>query len=60
MAQQLVQRGAEHALQTLLEIGATAENCQAMLDSTRHGLITIHEVAHAKGIQLIDYEGPES
>lgn len=55
MGQQLCQRGAEHALAELQKIGVTPENCQAMLDSLRHGLIVIHEVAHGRGIELVSY-----
>jgi hypothetical protein len=56
LSQQLVQRGAEHALMQLQELGVTPENCRAMLDSLRHGLVVIHEVAHARGIQLVGYD----
>lgn len=59
MAQQLVQRGAEDALKTLLQIGVTVENCASMLTSLREGLMAIHEVAHARGITLIGYQAPE-
>lgn len=55
MAQQLVQRGAEHALATLLEIGVTTSNCASMLNSLREGLFAIHEVAQARGIELVSY-----
>lgn len=58
IAQQLVQRGAEHALSSLREAGVTAENCTAMLTSLREGLIAIHEVANERGIQLVDYAAP--
>ncbi|MEJ2803816.1 hypothetical protein WAE61_18175 [Comamonadaceae bacterium PP-2] len=59
LAQQLVQRGADDALKTLLQIGVTQENCEAMLTSLREGLMAIHEVANARGIQLIGYQAPE-
>lgn len=58
MAQQLVQRGAEHALAALQGFGVTAENCASMLTSTREGLFAIHEVANARGIELVSYQGP--
>lgn len=58
MAQQLVQRGAEDALRALLQIGVTVENCTSMLTSLREGLMAIHEVANARGIQLIGYQAP--
>lgn len=59
MAQQLVQRGAEHALAALQNFGVTAENCASMLTSTRDGLFAIHEVANARGIQLMSYGAPD-
>lgn len=59
MAQQICQRGAEHALMELQKAGATPERCQAMLDSVRHGLITIHEAATARGIDLLSYSVDE-
>lgn len=55
IAQQLVQRGAEHALAELQRIGVTAENCAAMLTSCREGLIAMHSVAAERGIQLLGY-----
>lgn len=58
MAQQLVQRGAEHALAALQGFGVTAENCASMLSSTREGLFAIHEVANARGIDLVSYRSP--
>lgn len=58
LAQQLVQRGAEDALKSLLQIGVTQENCEAMLTSLREGLMAIHEVANARGIQLLGYQAP--
>ena len=57
MAQQLVQRGAEHALAELQRIGPTPENCTAMLASIREGLIEIHAAATERGILLVDYSG---
>jgi hypothetical protein len=56
MCQQICQRGAEHALAELQKLGVTPDNCQAMLDSLRHALITIHEVAHARGLELLSYD----
>lgn len=58
IAQQLVQRGAEHALASLQQAGVTPENNASMLATVREGLIAIHEVAHARGIQLLDYSEP--
>ena len=55
LAQQICQRGAEHALEELQKLGVTPENCQAMLDSLRHALITLHEAATARGIDLLSY-----
>ncbi len=55
LAQQVCQRGAEHALAELQKLGATPENCQAMLDSLRHALISIHEIANERGIRLLSY-----
>lgn len=60
MAQQLVQRGAEHALAELQKVGATPENCAAMLASIREGLIEVHAVATQRGIPLVDYSHPGS
>lgn len=56
-AQQLVQRGAEHALQTLIETKSdnTLAVATAMLDSIRNGLLAVHEVAHRRHIPLPDY-----
>ena len=59
IAQQLVQRGAEHVLASLQAAGVTPENCAAMLDSLRHGLIVIHTVAEERGILLPDYSPPD-
>ena len=59
VAQQICQRGAEHVLMTLQEIGVTPENVQDMLDSLRHALITLHEAATARGIELMDYSYDE-
>ena len=56
MAQQMVQRGAEHALSHLISIGATPEAAEQMLASVRSGLLVIHEVAHARHIDLIGYQ----
>lgn len=56
MAQQLVQRGAEHALAWLVGEGATPERAASMLASVRSGLVVIHEVAHKRGIDLIGYQ----
>lgn len=58
IAQQLVQRGAEHALASLQAHGVTAANCAGMLTSLREGLIAIHEVANERGIQLMSYGAP--
>lgn len=55
MAQQLVQRGAEHALAELQKVGATPKNCAAMLISIREALIEIHAAANERGIQLVSY-----
>jgi non-ribosomal peptide synthetase component E (peptide arylation enzyme) len=60
LAQQLVQRGAEHVLTALQQVGVTPENCAAMLTSLREGLIEIHGVAAERGIQLTDYSAPEA
>ena len=59
MAQQLVQRGAEHALASLQEIGVTPSNCAHMITSLREGLFAIHEVASERGIELVDYKAPD-
>lgn len=56
MAQQLVQRGAEHALTELQKLGATPENCAAMLASIREGLIEVHAAAFERGIPLVSYD----
>ena len=58
IAQQLVQRGAEHALDQLLKIGASDATAKAMLDSVRCGLMTIEEVAHERGVDLVGYQAP--
>jgi len=55
IAQQLVQRGAEHALAELMKAGATPERCEAMLASVRNGLHEIHVAAHERGITLVSY-----
>lgn len=60
MAQQLVQRGAEHALKELQRIGVTPEHCAAMLTSSREGLMLIHKVAAARGIVLVGYQDPDA
>ncbi|WP_428146010.1 hypothetical protein [Delftia acidovorans] len=60
MAQQLVQRGAEHALQELQRLGVTPEHCAAMLASSREGLMLIHEVAASRGIALMGYQDPDA
>lgn len=57
-AQQLVQRGAEHALAELQRIGVTRENCIAMLAGIREALIEVHTVAAERGIVLPDYSPP--
>ncbi|MDP9992031.1 hypothetical protein J2W28_001059 [Variovorax boronicumulans] len=58
LAQQLVQRGAEHALAELQKLGATAAHCAAMLASVREALIEVHTVAAARGIDLVGYSAP--
>jgi hypothetical protein len=58
LAQQLVQRGAEHALQHLVDVGATAEAARDMLASIRSGLVMIHEVAAERHIDLLGYQAP--
>jgi hypothetical protein len=60
MAQQLVQRGAEHALAELQKIGATPENCAAMLTRIREALFEVHAVATERGIPLVDYSAPKT
>lgn len=60
IAQQLVQRGAEHALATLQTEGVTPENCAAMLATAREALMLTHEVAAARGIQLMGYQDPDA
>lgn len=59
VAQQVCQRGAENALAELQKLGVTEANCQAMLDSLRHALVTMHEIADERGILLLDYEAPD-
>ena len=49
MAQQIVQRGAMHALETLVEIGCTEQNAQDMLASLRSNMLVIEAVARDKG-----------
>ena len=58
VAQQLVQRRAEHALQFVLENGATREVLEATLQQTRAGLMELNEVANARGVQLVGYQAP--
>lgn len=58
MAQQLVQRGAEHALQHLITLGVTPTNAADMLASVRSGLMVIHEVASERHIDLVGYQQP--
>lgn len=60
IAQQLVQRGAIHAIDALIAAGVTAENAVAMKESLANYLMVIHEVANRKGIILIDYQSPEN
>jgi hypothetical protein len=60
IAQQLVQRGAEHALAELQKVGATQDNCTAMLASIREALIEVHAAASERGIPLVDYSAPGS
>ena len=59
LGQQLVQRGAENALVELQKLGVTAKNCQNMLDSLRHALMTLEEAAAKRGIILIGYDDPD-
>jgi|GEM_PF-2696574 len=59
LGQQLVQRGAEHALAELQRIGVTTKNCADMLASLREGLLEIHAVAAERGIALADYSAPD-
>jgi len=60
VAQQLVQRGAEHAIAALQRLGPTTENCAAMLASIREALIEVHAAANERGIPLLDYAAPTS
>ena len=59
LTQQLVQRGAEHALENLQKIGITPENCSAMLAGVQEGLMEIHAAAIARGFGFLDYEAPQ-
>ncbi len=59
MAQQLCQRGAINAVEFLISRGAGMEVAQQMKESLAAWLMTIHEVANARGIELISYQAPE-
>lgn len=56
VGQQIALRGAIHAMEFLLKEGATAENAAAVLDNVKQQLFAVHEVAHARGIQLPGYQ----
>lgn len=49
MAQQIVQQGAVHALETLLTHGCTEQTVQDMLASLRSNMLVIEAVARDKG-----------
>lgn len=53
MAQQLVQQGAIHALETLLMHGCTEQTVQDMLASLRSNMLVIEAVAREKGFKRL-------
>jgi hypothetical protein len=53
MAQQIVQQGAVHALETLLTHGCTEQVAQDMLASLRSNMLVIEAVARDKGYTLL-------
>jgi hypothetical protein len=58
MAQQLVMRGAIDALSTLIVAGCTPAMAAEMLESVQQSLSDLHEVANARGVQLLGYQAP--
>lgn len=55
-AQQLCQRGALHAIETLIAQGCTPAMAEEMRQSLAGCLMQIHEVANERGIQLVSYQ----
>lgn len=53
MAQQIVQRGAMHALQALLERGCTEDLARAMLASLAANMQVIEAIARSKGFTRV-------
>lgn len=53
VAQHLVQRGAVHALQTALELGATPETVQTMLRDVLTMQDFVRATAAMRGVQLV-------
>lgn len=60
MAQQIVQQGAMHALETLLTHGCTEQTVQDMLASLRSNMLVIETVARDKGFTRLFAEGDDA
>jgi hypothetical protein len=59
LAQQIVQQGATHALETLVAHGCTEQAAQDMLASLRSNMLVIEAVAQDKGFTRLFAEGEE-
>lgn len=59
LGQQLVQRGALHAVEHLLSIGPNRKNAEAMVSSLFDCLALIEAISRDRGINLIGYEPPD-
>jgi hypothetical protein len=60
MAQQIVQQGAVHALETLLTHGCAVQTVHDMLASLRSNMLVIEAVARAKGFARLFAESDEA
>ena len=55
IAQQMTTRGAIDALQCLIAYGGGLDVAAQMLANVRESLCIVHEVANARGIELVGY-----
>src|SRR5690606_20318286 len=55
MAQEIVQKGAIHALDYLLREGCTEKNCRDMLRSARSNAETISELVRLRNLPVVDF-----
>ena len=60
MAQQIVQQGAMHALETLVAHGCNEQTAQDMLASLRSNMLVIEAVARDKGFTRLFAEGDDA